>query len=69
MRQGTRRRRLFPVKGVAWIALLIAWAATTHADDDGDEIPFAEAEIFLELNDTDGASAFTPQSMANRGPD
>ncbi len=54
MRQGTRRRRLFPVKGVAWIALLIAWAATTHADDDGDEIPFAEAEIFFELNDTDG---------------
>ncbi len=35
------------------LAFLVA-APAAWADDDDDEIPFAEAEIFFELNDTDG---------------
>ena len=38
---------------IAALALGIV-APASSADDDGDEIPFAEAEIFFELNDTDG---------------
>ena len=38
---------------IAALALGIG-APASSADDDGDEIPFAEAEIFFELNDTDG---------------
>jgi hypothetical protein len=30
------------------------WAGGHHDDDDDDEIPFDEAELFFELNDTDG---------------
>jgi hypothetical protein len=34
--------------------ILLATAQVGWAQDDGEEIPFAEADIFLELNDTDG---------------
>lgn len=33
---------------------LLAMAGTTFAQEDEDEIPFAEAELFFELNNTDG---------------
>jgi hypothetical protein len=36
------------------VSVPLAGAFAQDADDDGDEIPFDEADIFLELNDTDG---------------
>ncbi len=41
------------VATIAALALSIV-APASSADDDGDEIPFDEAEIFFELNNTDG---------------
>ncbi len=41
------------VATIAALALGIV-APASSADDDGDEIPFDEAEIFFELNNTDG---------------
>jgi hypothetical protein len=50
-----RHMLLLPVLLVAVLALvLVAAAPYSWADDDGDEIPFDEASIFFELNDTDG---------------
>jgi hypothetical protein len=52
----TRHKRLLPLFLAAMIAFIlgisvqVGWA---HHDDD-DEIPFAVAELFFELNDTDG---------------
>jgi hypothetical protein len=43
----------FLVGALATLLALGAFAQDTRADD-GDEIPFDEAEIFFELNDTDG---------------
>lgn len=46
---------ILPVFLVAAIALMLGPAAPNcWADDDGDEIPFDEAHLFFELNDTDG---------------
>jgi len=52
---------LLPVFLVAVVALIIGAAAPVswafgghHHDDNGEEIPFDEASIFFELNDTDG---------------
>ena len=39
---------------VASLACALAASPCAFADDDDDEIPFDEAEIFFELNDTDG---------------
>ena len=39
---------------IAGLAGVLAASPTVFADDDDDEIPFEVAEIFFELNDTDG---------------
>ncbi len=44
---------VFLVSVLATLLVLGAFAQDTRADD-GDEIPFDEAEVFFELNDTDG---------------
>ncbi|MFQ6024273.1 MAG: hypothetical protein ACE5NW_16275 [Acidiferrobacterales bacterium] len=52
----TRHMRLLRVFLVAVVALVLGAAIPegwAH-DDDGDEIPFDEAELFFELNNTDG---------------
>jgi len=56
-----RHMLLLPVFLVAVVALILVAAAPNcwargggHGDDDGEEIPFDVAEIFFELNDTDG---------------
>lgn len=50
-----RHMLLLPVFLLAVAALiLVAAAPNSWAEDDGDEIPFSEANIFFELNDTDG---------------
>lgn len=51
----TSYRKLFPIFLTVMVVIvlgsspLVAWA-----DDDDDEIPYDEAELFFELNDTDG---------------
>ncbi len=56
----TRSIRLLPVILVAVITLTLGicapeiWAGGKHDKNDDDEIPFAEAELFFELNNTDG---------------
>ena len=58
----TRHRRLLPMALIVALALLLgaapltAWAQQGDEEDDdmGDEIPFDEAELFFELNNTDG---------------
>ncbi len=57
----TKYTRILPVFLVAVAALILAFAAPQSwggddEDDDGDEmeIPFDEANVFFELNDTDG---------------
>lgn len=48
-------RKLFKSVLAAPVALILsAGAMTALADDDDDEIPFDEAHLFFELNDTDG---------------
>jgi len=50
-----RPMHMLPVLLAAVVALiLVAGSPNCWADDDGDEIPFDEANIFFELNDTDG---------------
>jgi hypothetical protein len=50
-----RPRGLGPILHVAAVALaLAATAPASWADDDEDEIPFAVANVFFELNHTDG---------------
>ena len=53
---GTKRHMLLlPVFLVAVVALILGAAAPNcWAEDDGEEIPFDVAEIFFELNNTDG---------------
>lgn len=50
----TRRARLLPVLLATGVALVLGIAAPVGWADEADEIPFAEANIFFELNDTDG---------------
>ncbi len=53
-----RLRTRIPVLLVTSIAALFMAAPATWADDDDDDddetIPFEEAEVFFELNNTDG---------------
>ena len=52
--------RMLAILLVPVVALILGaaapelWAGSHDDDDDDDEIPFAEAEIFFELNNTDG---------------
>lgn len=43
-----------PILAATLAMLLFGVAAAGRADDDDRSVPFAEAEIFVELNDTDG---------------
>lgn len=43
-----------PILAATLALLLFGVAATGRSDDDDRAVPFAEAEIFVELNDTDG---------------
>ena len=52
MRSHRRRLSFLPLAIAA--LLLVAFAPASWADDEGDEIPFAEANVFFELNNTDG---------------
>ena len=45
---------MLPIFLVAVVALILGATAPNCWADDDDEIPFAEANIFFELNDTDG---------------
>jgi hypothetical protein len=50
-----RKNRNLPVMLAAMIAFILGISVqVSWADDDGDEIPFDVAELFFELNDTDG---------------
>jgi len=50
-----RYARVWPALSLAMVALVLgAIAAAYCADDDDEEIPFDVANIFFELNDTDG---------------
>ena len=51
----TKHMRMLPLFLVAMVVVVLA-AATPEgwAEDNGEEIPFAEANLFFELNDTDG---------------
>ncbi len=50
-----RTKRILSSIPVAMAALLLVAAAPgSRADEKGEEIPFEEADIFFELNDTDG---------------
>jgi hypothetical protein len=63
---GTKRSMLLlPVFLVALVALIMGAAAPNcwargggHGDDDGDEISFEVADVYAELNDTDGDLGF-----------
>lgn len=51
----TKHMYVLPVFLVAAVVLMFGTSAPAWwADDDGDEIPFDEASIYFELNDTDG---------------
>ncbi|TET94388.1 MAG: hypothetical protein E3J26_04640, partial [Candidatus Zixiibacteriota bacterium] len=50
----TRDMRMLPVFLVAAVALILGTAAPNCWANDENEIPFDEASIFFELNDTDG---------------
>ena len=54
-----RHMRMLAILLVPVVALILGAAAPElwaggHDDDDDDEIPFDEAELFFELNNTDG---------------
>jgi hypothetical protein len=50
-----RNKRMLPVLLAAMIAFILGISVQAGwADDDDDEIPFDVAELFFELNDTDG---------------
>ena len=84
---GSRKLSLGPIVEVAgWFALMLlavgltlcAFALAARAQGDGEEIPFEEADIFFELNNTDGdlgihalidGEAWKKLEIENRSPE